>query len=405
MRILQINTTLNWGSTGRIAEEIGLLVNKNGDSSYIAFGRNYTTSQSHPIRIGNKFDFYFHALQTRLFDNHGLSSIKATRKLIREIQDIKPDIIHLHNVHGYYLNYKILFNYLSSTNIPVVWTLHDCWAFTGHCAYYSLADCNRWQKICYNCPQKKSYPASICIDRSRKNFIEKKKVFTSLPNLTLVPVSNWLADEIRKSFFKDYPINVIHNGINLDVFKPIQSPRKEYEKQFIILGVASIWDKRKGLDDFIGLRKMISLDCIIILIGLTNKQVKKLPRGIVGIQRTNSINELVEYYSMANVFFNPTWEDNFPTTNLEAMACGTPVITYKTGGSIEAVDSKTGYVVEQGDLEEVKRIINRMKVEGKQKYIDECRQRAINNYNKDERYEEYIQLYKKILNTSRKTKF
>lgn len=399
MKILQINTTLNWGSTGRIAEEIGSLIQEKGAESFIAFGRYNNPSKSITYHIGNKLDFYYHALQTRIFDNHGLASKNATKELVKYIKNIQPNIIHLHNIHGYYVNYQILFNFLSELDIPIVWTLHDCWSFTGHCSHFSFEKCNRWKSMCYNCPKKGSYPASFILDRSKKNFLDKKNSFTSINKMTIVTVSNWLANEVKSSFFKKYPIKTIHNGINLETFKPTYNPKKykEFTNKFVILGVASVWTDRKGLNDFITLRPLLPNDYIIILIGLSKQQIKDLPEGIIGIQRTNNIQELTEYYSLANVFFNPTWEDNFPTTNLEALACGTPVITYNTGGSIEAIDKKTGFIVEQGDLNTTIQIIKTLKLEGKEKYEIPCRQRATQFYNKNERYEEYIELYNSIL--------
>lgn len=399
MRILQINSTLNWGSTGRIAEEIGQIIIDEGHESYIAYGRYAHQSLSNVIKIGNKWNIYYHVIQSRLFDKHGLASKKATKELINTINEINPDIIHLHNIHGYYLNYPILFDYLSSSKIPVVWTMHDCWAFTGHCSYFSAVNCEKWKKQCYKCIQKQSYPRSITRDCSFKNFERKLNCFTSLNNLTIVPVSKWLGNLIAESFLKKYPRNVIYNGINIDVFRPLNSFQcNKSEGKFIILGVASIWEKRKGLDDFMQLRKRLSQDYSIVLIGLSKAQIKQLPKGIIGIERTNSVEELVAYYSSADVFFNPTWEDNFPTTNLEALACGTPVITYRTGGSPEAIDERTGFVVDQGDLEGAIRVMEQIKSVGKGAYTQACRERAVTHFNKEDRYAEYLQLYNEILN-------
>lgn len=398
MKVFQINTTLNWGSTGRIAEEIGGLLISQGNDSYIAYGRYNNPSKSKDICIGAKWDFYFHALQTRLFDNHGLNSTYATKKLLKQIETIKPDIIHLHNIHGYYLNYQLLFDYLSKVNTPVIWTLHDCWSFTGHCSYYFFINCVKWKTGCYHCPQKNSYPASMLLDRSRNNYRDKKNAFTSVKNMTIIPVSNWLANEVKQSFLSKYPIKVIHNGIDLEVFKPLLTNKKLGIKgQYVVLGVASGWEERKGLKDFIKLRSLLSTEYTIVLIGLKKKQIESLPEGIIGVLRTNSVKELAEYYSMANVYFNPTWEDNFPTTNLEALACGTPVITYRTGGSVEAVDDETGFIVEQGDLNMSIEIIQTICKEGKEKYTDACRQRTVRLYNKNDRYKEYIQLYNSLL--------
>lgn len=404
--LLQINVVNNWGSTGRIAEEIGQVAITNDWNSYIAFGRKERESQSNKIKIGNQWDFFWHLLLTRLFDRHGLASKRATRKLITKIEQIKPDIIHLHNIHGYYLNYEILFEYLLKAKIPVVWTLHDCWPFTGHCAHFASIGCNKWQTGCGHCPQKDTYPKSIFIDRSKKNFEDKQKYFTDCKSLiTLVPVSDWLADLVFHSFLKKIAIKRIYNGINIDFFSPISKDKKKeillkynIKNKFVILGITSVWSIKKGLNDFVQLSKLLPNDSVILLVGLTKKQIDTLPKSIIGIGKTENINELAAIYSTADVFVNPTWEDNFPTTNLEALACGTPVITYRTGGSVEAISDDTGFIVEQGDIEGLVKAIEIIKTNGKDKYSDNCRKRAIANFNKEDRYKEYLDLYKELLN-------
>lgn len=400
MKLFQINSTLNWGSTGRIAEEIGQTAISKGWESYIAYGRYSNGSVSHTIQIGSRWNVYNHFLRTRLFDNHGLASKRATKDLINQIENINPDVIHLHNIHGYYLNYKLLFDFFSCVNKPIVWTLHDCWSFTGHCSYYSYVGCNRWQTLCNDCPQKRSYPISWLLDRSEQNYRDKIQAFTSVKKLTLVPVSNWLAGEIKQSFLKDYPIKVIHNGIDTDTFVPRELNKVDLglEDRFLILGIASVWSSRKGLADFIELRKFLPDDYSIVLIGLDEKQIRSLPKGIVGIKRTNSVGELAAYYSLSDVYFNPTWEDNFPIVNLEALACGTPVITYRTGGSVEAVDENTGFIVEQGDIISVTKIVQLIKEKGKGYWTSICRERATSLYDKRKRYLEYIHLYEKLVN-------
>ncbi|MDR2409256.1 MAG: glycosyltransferase, partial [Bacteroidales bacterium] len=368
--LLQINVVVNFGSTGNIVEEIGELVISNGWKSYIAFGQSKgkNASKSDTIKIGNVLSIYWHVLMSRLFDCHGLASKKATMKLIKQIEQISPDVIHLHNIHGYYINYKLLFDYLRNTKTHVIWTLHDCWAFTGHCAHFSFIRCMKWKIECNNCPQKSTYPRSILMDRSRSNFLAKKKSFR-LDNTRLIiaTVSNWLTDLCLQSFLKDIPFKCIHNGVDINVFKPVLEKKKDILEKyninagFIILGVASIWAKRKGLDDFVKLSSHLSPDCSIVLVGLSKQQLKNLPPRIVGIQRTENRDELAVIYSSADVFINPTWEDNFPTTNLEALACGTPVITYNTGGSIESITDETGYIVEQGDIEGLLNAIEQIK--------------------------------------------
>jgi glycosyltransferase involved in cell wall biosynthesis len=402
--LLQINSIINTGSTGRIAEEIGQLAVNNGWNSYIAYARNENASKSRKIKIGSKLDIYWHVFITRAFDRHGLGSRRATKKFIKQIQAIKPDIIHLHNIHGYFINYKMLFHYLSQADIPVVWTLHDCWAFTGHCSHFVCAGCNKWQDICFACQEKKTYPVSFLFDRSRRNFNDKQESFLSVKNLTLVPVSIWLKTMCSKSFFKETPCNVIQNGIDLEIFKPSSEEDKKsclrkynITADFIILGVASKWSTRKGFDDFISLALLLPDDCTVLLVGLSKKQISILPQNIIGISRTNAINDLVLLYSSADVFINPTWEDSFPTVNLEALACGTPVVTYNTGGSVEPITSETGYIVEQGDIEGLLQAIKTIKHNEKHFYSDNCRKRAVSLYNKRERYNEYLTLYNQLL--------
>lgn len=400
-KLLQINSVVNSGSTGRIAEEIGLTAIAAGWKSYIAYGRNDRPSQSELIKIGNDWDIKMHGFQTRLFDRHGLGSRSATKELIEKINEISPDIIQLHNIHGYYINIEILFNYLQKTNIPIVWTFHDCWPITGHCSHFSFVGCEKWKKKCYDCPQKTSYPASWLVDRSEKNFHLKKELFTSLPNLTLVPVSNWLSRILKESYLEDYPIKLIHNGINTDIFKPSTSrafrSKHGLEHKFLLLGVASVWSPRKGLKDFIELSKHLNSEYQIVLIGLTREQIEQLPDNILGIERTESVEELAELYASCDVYLNPTYEDNFPTTNLESLACGTPVITYKTGGSPEAIDELTGIVVEQGNIGKLIDAINKVKDKGKQSYSEACVNRAHRLYKKEDRYKEYIDLYEQLI--------
>ncbi len=400
MKVLQINVSCGRGSTGRIATDIHKLLLEQGHESVIAYGRGEAINCDNTIKIGNNIDFYKHALKTRLLDEHGFGSKKATEDFIDKIINYNPDIIHLHVVHGYYLNIEILFNFLKKYNKPVVWTLHDCWAFTGHCIHFDYANCNKWETHCQKCPEKKSYPKSIFIDNSYNNYEKKKKLFTGLDKLTLVTPSEWLAKLVKRSFLKEYPVKVINNGIDLNVFKPVPNnfrERHNLTNKFIILGVAHKWNRRKGFEYFIELSKLIEPDEAIVLVGLSKNQLKQLPKNIIGITRTNNVKELAEIYTTADVFFNPTLEDNFPTVNLESLACGTPVITYNTVGSIETIDDTTGFMVEKGDLENAIRIIRKIKSEGKEKYSESCIKRANKYYNKDDKFQEYIELYKNAI--------
>ncbi len=406
--ILQINTCLHIGGTGMVAESCGREVLKEGWDSYIAYSRNYISqvpsSASKIIKIGNKVDVYIHALQTRIFDTHGLGSQTSTKKFIEDIDKISPDIVHLHNLHGYYLNYPLLFSYLKEKSIPVVWTLHDCWSFTGHCTHFESVGCEKWKIGCGKCPRKKDYPSSMLFDKSKSNYLKKINAYGNYDKLTLVPVSNWIEKRLNASFLQNHKIRVIHNGIDLNKFHPAsenltKSLREKYglKDKRIILGVASTWTPMKGLLDFIELRKVLPETVLIVLLGLTEKQIQKLPRGIVGLKRTEDFDELLGFYSLSNVFCNPTYEDTFPTTNLEALACGTPVITYKTGGSPEAIDRDTGLVVEKGDITGLSKAILHVLSNNKEHYSTACRKRAEAKWNREDRFKEYIELYKEII--------
>lgn len=402
MKILQISSEVNTGSVGRIAEQIGECVIEQGWSSYIAYGREGLESSSVRIKIGNKFDIIKHGFLTRITDRHGFGSRGPTLKLIEKIKQINPDIIHLQHLHGYFINIEILFEFLSLKKLPVVWTFHDCWSFTGHCAYYEFINCDRWLSQCNNCPQKGEYPKSSLLDNSFKNYNDKKRLFNSLSNLTIVPVSNWLGGETKKSFLKNNSIKVIQNGIDLEKFKPNLNGKINQEhkilNKFVILGVASPWNERKGLKYFIELNELIDREKFqIILIGLDKKQIESLPKNMIGLERTENVNQLAEFYSISNVFINPTLEDTFPTTNLEALACGTPVITFKSGGSPEAVDSETGFVVAKGDVKKIHELILVINSKGKEFYSKKCRDRAEMFFDKKKNFLKYIELYKNIV--------
>jgi glycosyltransferase involved in cell wall biosynthesis len=401
MKLLQLNADVNTGSTGRIAEDIGKVLISKGHESYIGYGRGKRPSQSRLIRIGNQWDLINHGLKTAIFDRHGFGSVNATKALIKEIDNIKPDAIGLHNLHGYYLNIEVLFDYLDKLNIPVIWTLFDCWAFTGHCSYFDDISCKKWIAGCFSCPKTNKYPSSYLIDNSRRNFQDKRSLFTKVKNLHIIVHSQWLKELVEQSFLKIYPVHHIFSGIDLEVFKPV--PGIDIERKYsifgkkIILGVASKWSTRKGLSDFLQLKKYLSEDYILVLVGLAKKQIDTLPSGVIGITRTESVSDLAAFYSAAHVFVNPTWQDNFPTTNIEALACGTPVITYNTGGSPEAIDEQTGFVVEKGDIIGVAGAIQKIMQKGKEHFSPLCRNRAKKLYNKNDRYLDYLQLYESLL--------
>lgn len=361
MKIVQINT-FPYKATGSIMMNIHNKLLEIGEESYVVWGRGREAENEHEITILDNIGVKFHGIYTRLTDKTGFASKRATKRLIQELDRIQPDIIHLHNIHGYYVNIEMLFEYLKRNMIKVVWTFHDCWPFTGHCAYFDMIGCERWKKGCYGCPQKRTYPVSLLRDNSKWNWEKKSELFTGL-DITIVTPSQWLKNIVEQSFLEQYKIEVINNGIDTEVFKPQKTSFYDSQKvsnKKIILGVASEWAERKGLIDFIKLRGLLSRDeYSIVLVGLEKKQIRELPDGIIGVERTANVQELVGIYSKADYFFNPTYDDNFPTTNLEAIACGTPVITYKTGGSPETICKQTGWVIEKGDLEAVLGILEK----------------------------------------------
>ena len=393
-KLLQINVTANWGSTGKIAEQIGLCAQAHGWKSYIAYGRMMNPSMNELIKIGNTFDVYEHYAEARLLDNEGVASRRATRRLLQRMDEIQPDVVHLHNIHDHYLNYPILFRYLADKKIPVVWTQHDIWSLSGHCDT-NLLGCEKWKTECKECPAIGRWS----LDRSERNFKLKKELLAAIPSLTIIPVSDWLAGMIKESHLGVRSIQVIKNGIDLNVFRPLD---KDVRKRFgiptskrIVLGVAMPWSERKGLPDFLKLYDMLETDKYqILLVGLTKAQIAELPQGIIGIERTSSALDLAEIYSASDVFVNTTYYDNYPTTNLEAMACGTPVITYNTGGSPEAVDVQTGAVVEQGDLAGLKREIERL---ANGNYHDACLARASDLFDNNKCFDKYIKIYSDLI--------
>lgn len=390
MKILMINVVCGIRSTGRICTDLATALEAQGHEVKIAYGRENVPEQfqKYAVRIGTELDVKLHGVKARLLDGAGFGSKKATEKFIEWVKEYDPDVIHLHNIHGYYINVEVLFNYLKECGKKVIWTLHDCWAFTGHCVYFDFVGCDKWKTGCEHCPQKSEYPARIGPDMSRRNYAKKREIFTGIPNLTLVTPSQWLADLISESYMKEYSTKVIHNGVDTKVFKPTDSNVKERyncQNKKIILGVAAVWDKRKGLDSFIALSQMLDDSYQIILVGLIKEQIEKLPNSIIGIERTNNAKELAELYTAAYVFVNPTLEDNYPTTNIEAIACGTPVITYETGGSPESA-RLFGVSVPKNGIDEIIKVL---------KTIDQLEHKDI-DIDYDKTVQKYFELYGEI---------
>ena len=356
MRYLFINAVCGTGSTGKICAAQAQACEAQGHTAKIAYGRDGFVPEQfrkYAVRIGSDLDVKAHAVLTRLTDRHGFGCTAATKKFLKWAEEYDPDVLWLHNVHGYYINMELLFRWIKSRpNMQVKWTLHDCWTMTGHCSHFAFVGCDRWKTGCHDCPQKKEYPASALLDNSRKNYEKKRELFTGIPNMQIITPSQWLADLVKESFLKEYPVEVVYNTINLDVFKPTESDFRErygLQEKKVILGVASVWTERKGIGDFVKLAGMLDDSYRIVLVGLTPEQIKQMPEKIIGITRTNSPKELAEIYTAADIFFNPTYEDTYPTVNLEAQACGTRVACYHTGGCPETL-SEFGVLIPVGDL-------------------------------------------------------
>ncbi len=357
MRVLIVNAAIEY-STGKVIKGIVEELLENNNEVCIAYARgkkpNFGTMT---YKIGTNFDVKIHALLARVFDSQGLHSKIATKKFIKFVNFYKPDVINLHNIHGYYLNYSMLFKFLSSKNIKVVWTLHDAWVVTGHCAYFDFVNCDKWKSKCFKCPGKKEYPKSVLFDRSEKNYNLKKELFSSLKNLILVTPSKWLENIVLQSKLQNYKVVTINNGIDLSVFKSTKDKFIEddiIQGRKILLGVASLWNKRKGYSTFVELDKLIDHDrYVIVLVGLSNNQITELPSSIIGIKRTNNQKELSALYSQSEFFINPTLEDNYPTVNIEAVACGTPIIAFNTGGCKEIADLGCGIITNEKNAKSI----------------------------------------------------
>lgn len=397
MKIFKINA-VPYGSTAKIMLGIARVAQQRGIQTLLGCGYSY-----HPIlelkgkytRINGKIDKALHMLYTRVTGLHGVYSKLVTWKLLKTLKKFKPDIIHLHNLHGWYINLPMLFNYIKKNNIRTIWTLHDCWSFTGHCPHFDMIGCEKWKTGCYECPQYREYPQSW-VDNSKKMYKRKKQWFTGVHDMTLITPSRWLADLTKQSFLKDYPVQVINNGIDLNAFKPAESDfRQKYNcvDKFVLLGVAFGWGKRKGLDVFIELAKRLDDKYQIVLVGTDENTDKVLPKNIISIHRTQNQKELAEIYTVADLFVNPTREENFPTVNIEALACGIPIVTFKTGGSPEILDKSCGVVVEKDNTDELEKQI-RYIYEHKPFAKEDCLQRA-REFDMNTKFEEYVKLYNK----------
>lgn len=400
MKIFQINSVCGIRSTGRIVADIYAELKTAGHDCKIAYGRldAKNVAENDVYKIGSKRGVYFDGLMTRLSGRAGAYSRKATKKLIDYIKNYGPDIIHLHNIHGYYINIFLLFDFLKTFHGKVVWTLHDCWPFTGHCAYFERSGCEKWKTHCKECPSVKEYPKSLFFDCSSKQYAEKKAAFCGLKDLTLITPSNWLNNLVKQSFLNEYNVITINNGINTADFRHVESADYRYKLpgKKILLGVAVPFTERKGFSDFIKLSRMLNDDYVLVLVGLDERQKSSLPANIVGLPRTNKTDVLAELYSRAECFLNLTYEDNFPTTNIESLCCGTPVITYDTGGSAEVIIKSGGYgaIIPKGDLNGVCCAIS--KLQDKKEEIENISRQARSLFDRKIMVEKYLNLYETI---------
>lgn len=398
--LLQINVDANNGSNGSVARDIGTIALDKGWKSYIAFGRRSIPCDSELIRVGNEIDVRLHGIFSRLFDLHGLGSYFATCLFLRKVKIIKPDIVHLHNIHGYFINYRLLFRYLVKENIPIVWTFHDCWPFTGHCGYFEAYKCDKWMDCCHQCPGVHDYPASWIIDNSKYNFKLKKRIFTSAKKMHVTTVSSWLSGLVKESFFSGYPISVVYDGVDTKTFQHTESNlKKEYglEGKFVLLSAAANWTTAKGWNDYIELSKKLPEDCVIMLLGVKNEEVKELPKEVIGVPRVEGKTKLAEYYSMADVLLNLSYQETFGMTTAEAMSCGTPGISYNVTACPELLTSDTGIVVEAGNLHQVLTAISTIKTKGKESYSQACRERAMTLFDSNKVNNKFFDIYNKFL--------
>lgn len=402
MKVLQINSVIDYGSTGRITRDLYDTLESQGHDCVIAFGRGDSTPGYKTIKIGSNFDQLVHGVYSRMTDRHGFGSTLATRKFIKQIDEYNPDVIQLHNIHGYYLNIRVFFEYLAKKNIPIVWLLHDQWIVSGHGAYFEFNSDGTFPNKLSSRELLSEYPKTIGISQFEKNLRDKESLFTSIKNMTIITPSNWLTNMMKKSFLKKYEIKTIYNGVDAEVFYVDNSNTKYLRQKWgatnktIILGIASVWEERKGLNDFVKLSKLLpDEEYQIILVGIDEQTKSKLPDNIITIERTNSVDELRYIYNACDIFVNPTYFDNFPTVNIEALACGTPVVTYDTGGSVESIDKLTGSYVTPGDL---KGLTNEIRKWDKKDILTShiCNKRASDQFSKKFVYFEYLSIYKDI---------
>lgn len=390
MKVLQINSVCGYGSTGNIVVDLYRALKEQGHECCVAYGRGNAPEDVQSYRIGSDVDVYVHGILSRITDKHGFYSTRATKRFVQWMKEYDPDVIHLHNLHGYYINIEILFDALKQMDKPVVWTLHDCWAFTGHCAHYIKAGCDAWITECHHCRQRKSYPASMLKDNSTCNYRKKKKIFNNVSNLTIITPSQWLKDEVKKSFLSEYAVDVIYNGIDLHVFSPTESDfREKYHLngQKMILGVANVWSESKGLRIFNFLAEQLNDSYSIVLVGIDKKDSAKLNPRIICINRTADKHELAEIYTAADLYLNPSVEETMGLTTVEALACGTNVMVLDSTALPEIVGYDSGMIMTENNV--INQVYDRMN-----HLSDVVKNRKLAmRYDKKKQYLKYVDLY------------
>ena len=396
MRILMINTVYAVGSTGKIVNQIAEKAEKRGFETRIAH-RYQDKGVEYPanaVAVSSWWDCHVHNRLSRLTMLRGCFSMWKTFRFLRKLEQWKPDLIHLHNISGNFINLPMLFRYIKKHQPQVVWTFHDCWPLTGNCKYFDLVGCDRWKNGCGSCPQK----GMALWDIASHMYRHKQKMLAGIENMTIVTPSQWLADLVGQSHLRNYPIRVVHNGIDLSVFRPTDSAFRETHgllDKKVILGVAFDWGKRKGLDVFLELAEKLPGDYRIVLVGTNDQIDAMLPDTVISIHKTHNQQELAAIYSAADVFVNSTREENYPTVNMEALACGTPVVTFRTGGSPEMIDASCGCIVERDDVDDMIRQILRVCEE--RPYSAEACLESAKAFDRNDRFDEYIQLYEELL--------
>lgn len=403
-RLLIINVALNWGSTGKIVEGIGSLAKSRGWEVYVAHGARYKNrSNLKAIQVSGRAEEWIHYIGSSLFDAQGLGSRCATRRFLKEVDEISPDVVHIHNIHGCFLNYPLLFNYLRDKQIPVVWTLHDCWAMTGHCVHFEKTHCERWKTQCEKCPQKRDFPTSYLLDRSKRNYALKKQLLTSMDRMRITTVSAWLKGVAEKSYLNKFPIDVVPNGIDTGRFnytdKDIKK-RFQIESKILLLAVASGFEERKGIFDYVALSRILTDKYQLMLVGVNDQDRKVLPDNVIAVSRANGPEELAAFYSASDVLLSLSYEETFGLTVVEAMACGTPAIVYDNTAQPELITKETGTVVPTGDIDTLINAIEVVCSKPKETYEDACRRHAI-QYDESLSYNKYLDIYNSLINKTR----